>query len=216
MRHRLRRRLHPLRQLSFERRAAREGYHLIAGLDEAGRGPLAGPVVAAAAVVRDSRFSCRIDDSKRLSPRQREEAFFEILEKCWIGVGVVTVELIEVLNIFQASRLAMEQALQNLSISPDFLLVDGRLPLQVSQPYWQIIHGDQRSFSISCASIVAKVTRDRIMSCYHALYPHYGFIHHKGYGTPEHLEALKRHGPSPIHRQGFHPICEMTSDADHP
>ena len=212
----MRHRLHPLSRVSFERRAAKEGYRLIAGLDEAGRGPLAGPVVAAAAVVRTSRFSCRIDDSKRLTPRQREEAFLEILEKCWVGIGVVAVELIEAFNIFQASRLAMEQSLQNLTVSPDFLLVDGRLPLRVPQPYWQIVHGDQRSLSISCASIVAKVTRDRIMTHYHQLYPDYGFIRHKGYATPEHLEALEKYGPSPIHRQGFHPICEMITHANHP
>ena len=207
----------PLRrkQLAFEERTARKGYRLIAGLDEAGRGPLAGPVVAAAAVLKSSRFSSRIDDSKRLTPRRREEAFLEILKNCWVGVGVVGVELIEILNIFQATRLAMERALENFTVSPDFLLIDGRVPIQTDHPRLQIIHGDQKSLSIACASIVAKVLRDRLMNHYHTLYPDYGFIRHKGYGTPEHFRALERYGPSPIHRFGFHPVSEMTANADH-
>jgi len=143
-------------------------------------------------------------------------AFLEILQNGWVGLGIVGPGVIEILNIFQASCLAMERAIRNLSVTPDFLLVDGHLPLRVPQERLEITDGDQKSLSIACASIVAKVLRDRMMAYYDRLYPQYGFIRHKGYGTPEHLNALETHGPSPIHRQLFHPVCEMTPHADHP
>ena len=129
---------------------------------------------------------------------------------------MVGVDLIGILNIFQATRFAMERALLNLAVSPDFLLIDGHVPIQTDHPRLQIIHGDQKSLSISCASIVAKVLRDRLMTHYHGLYPDYGFIRHKGYGTPEHLRVLEKLGPSPIHRLGFRPVSERIPHADLP
>jgi len=197
----------PRRFFLFEQRAKRNGYVTVCGLDEAGRGPLAGPVVAAAVVLKERKFRSRIDDSKRLSARQRETAFEEILKKAWVGVGQVEIEVIDRVNIFQASRLAMEEALSKLPVEPDFLLIDGKVPLKTPHPREMIIHGDARSLSIACASIIAKVTRDRLMLEYDKQFPQYGFRYHKGYGTEKHLAALKRYGPSPIHRQSFRPVA---------
>lgn len=202
----MKRRVPPRRLLYFEEKAARQGFRSICGLDEAGRGPLAGPVVASAVILKERHFKERIDDSKRLTARQRERAFEEILHKAWVGIGQVDIDLIDRLNIFQASRLAMERALAVLKVKPDFLLIDGRVPVQTDQERWTLIHGDGRSLSIACASIVAKVSRDRLMMAYDEQYPQYGFLRHKGYATVEHLGALRRHGPSPIHRKSFRPV----------
>jgi len=202
----LKRRVPPRRLLYFEKKAAQRGFRSICGLDEAGRGPLAGPVVASAVILKERHFKERIDDSKRLTVRQRSRAFEEILQKAWVGVGQVDIDLIDQLNIFQASRLAMERALASLHRKPDFLLIDGRVPVQADQKRWALIHGDGRSLSIACASIVAKVTRDRLMMAYDREYPQYGFIRHKGYATVEHLAALRKYGPSPIHRKSFRPV----------
>jgi len=206
----LKRRIPPRRLLYFEEKARKEGHLLVCGLDEAGRGPLAGPVVASAVILKKRRFLARIDDSKRLTPRQRELAFEEILKSAFVGIGKVDALLIDRVNIFQASRLAMEEALQQLGAEPDFLLIDGHVPVQTPHPKRFIIHGDGRSLSIACASIVAKVTRDHLMLEYDRKYPEYGFLRHKGYPTEEHLAALKKYGPSPIHRRTFRPVSLMS------
>ena len=206
----MKRRVPPRRLLYFEEQAKKGGYSLICGLDEAGRGPLAGPVVASAVILKKYRFRVRIDDSKLLSPRQRERAFEEIVRSALIGVGSVEVGLIDRLNIFQASRLAMERALLNIGVDPDFLLIDGNVPIQTAHKRKYIIHGDGRSLSIASASIIAKVTRDRLMLTYDRKYPEYGFVRHKGYATEEHLAALEKYGPSPIHRKTFRPVSLMS------
>ncbi|MFH1858439.1 MAG: ribonuclease HII, partial [Candidatus Omnitrophota bacterium] len=196
----------PRRLLYFENKARKNGHTLICGLDEAGRGPLAGPVVASAVILKKKRFEARIDDSKCLTERQRSRAFEEIIQSAFIGIGRVEPELIDRINIFQASRLAMERALADLGIEADFLLIDGHIPVQTPQKRQCIVHGDSRSLSIACASIVAKVTRDRLMEAYDRQYPNYGFRKHKGYATEQHLAALKIFGPSPIHRMSFRPV----------
>ena len=175
-------------------------------MDEAGRGPWAGPVVASAVIVRDVSFLSRVDDSKKMTPKAREKAFDEILSKCVVGVGIVEVQVIDEINILQATYRAMEEAVEGLGTAPDCVLIDGNRTPKI--PYRQIpvVDGDAQSFSIACASIIAKVTRDRMMDVYHELYPKYGFRNHKGYGTPEHERALKEHGPCRIHRKSFAPV----------
>jgi len=178
----------------------------VAGVDEAGRGPLAGPVVAAAVIIDPRKIEGRVCDSKRIPPRRREELYEFILSNAagW-SIGVAEVEEIDRLNILRASLLAMQRAVEGLSPSPSFILVDGphKVPLREveQQP---VIHGDGLCPLIAAASIIAKVTRDRIMVQYDRLYPHYGFAKHKGYSTPFHREAIRRYGPSPIHRRSFH------------
>jgi ribonuclease HII len=194
--------------LYYERKFKRKGYKLIIGVDEVGRGPLAGPVVAAAVVLKDTRFNNRIDDSKRLSFLQRERAFREIIDKSTFGIGVVNERIIDRLNILQATRLAMEQAVKVLckklkSKDKLCILVDGNIKLDLKLPIMNIIKGDSKSKSIACASILAKVVRDHIMSLYNKFYPEYGFFQHKGYPTKMHRLALKRFGPSIIHRMSF-------------
>ena len=192
--------------LYYERKLKRQGKRYIAGLDEAGRGPLAGPVVASAVVLRDLRFKNRIADSKALSRSGRERAYEEILEKAYIGIGVVGEKEIDRINILQATLRAMEMAVRDLSVKPDYLLIDGITCPVIPHPKLAIIDGESHSISIACASIIAKVTRDLIMSYYDARYPRYGFARHKGYGTKAHFEAIRRYGPSPIHRFTFSPI----------
>jgi ribonuclease HII len=188
----------------YEGDARRGGYSLIAGIDEAGRGPLAGPVIAAAVILPEDAPLEGIRDSKKMTPRAREEAFLRI-EKWAISfsVAVVSPREIEQINILQASRKAMKQAVLHLDPLPDFLLIDGRhyldLPIQQSC----IVRGDQQCLSISAASVLAKVYRDRIMCSYHELYPQYGFSSNKGYGTREHLAAITRYGPCSLHRFTF-------------
>lgn len=189
--------------LYYERRLKRQGKRYIAGVDEAGRGPLAGPVVASAVILRDFKFKNRIADSKVLSRKSRERAYEEILEKAYVGIGVVSEKEIDRINILQATLRAMELAVGDLAIKPDYLLIDGITYPKVPQPKLAIIDGESHSISIACASIIAKVTRDLIMSYYDALYPKYGFARHKGYGTKAHFGAIKRHGPCPVHRFTF-------------
>lgn len=190
--------------LHHEKRLSRLGYSSIAGIDEAGRGPLAGPVVAGAVILKVLDFKSRIDDSKKLSARSRDKAYAEILEKAHVGVGIVSEKIIDEINIYRATIRAMELALADLKVTPDYALVDGRMRLPTRCPIKCIIGGDSKSISIAAASIIAKVTRDRIMLKYHEEYPQYGFARHKGYGTKVHRLALKEHGPSPIHRLSFH------------
>lgn len=179
------------------------GADLSCGIDEAGRGPLAGPVVAGAVIVKKRRFKNRIDDSKCLTPKEREEAFKEIKKKCLIGLGIVDNKVIDRINIFQATRLAMKKALDSLKIKPHFLLVDGNMKLGIPISTRYITGGDGKCLSIACASIVAKVTRDAIMNTYHKRFPVYGFKFNKGYPTKTHRKALTQFGPSPIHRRSF-------------
>lgn len=197
----------------FEAEARRCGYEAIAGLDEAGRGPLAGPVVAGI-VILPRRVTLRgLNDSKQVPEPERERLYRLIVRKAVaVGVGAATEREIETLNILQATRLAMCRAIEGLAVSPDFLLLDAlRLPT-VRVPQRPIIKGDAFSVSIAAASIVAKVTRDRLMCEYHERYPYYNFRSHKGYATPEHLRLLDRHGPCPAHRQTFRPVLYAEAD----
>ena len=190
--------------LSFEKEVYGRGFRLVAGVDEVGRGPLAGPVVAAAVILPRDALLLDVADSKQLDPKKRAACNREILS-CGAAVGIGMVEAAEIdrINILQATFQAMIMAIADLQIPPDFLLIDGpyKLPLPIGQQ--GIKRGDQRSLSIAAASIVAKVHRDRLMSDYHQQYPAYGFDRNKGYGTAQHLTALERHGPCPLHRLTF-------------
>jgi ribonuclease HII len=192
--------------LKHERNLSRAGYSPVAGVDEAGRGPLAGPVVAAAVILKKFDFSARVDDSKKLSAGQREKAYREIVKKSVFGVGVVDEKTIDLINIYQATKRAMQLALSNLGERPAYVIVDGNVRIPTRCPIKCIPRGDSNSLSIAAASIIAKVTRDNIMLEYDRIYPQYGFARHKGYGTKSHMKAIKKHGPSPIHRMSFHPI----------
>ena len=195
----------------FEEKARRQGFQVIAGLDEAGRGPLAGPVVAAAVVLPRTRSIQGVADSKTLKAEQREKALSLIRKRALgIGIGIVEAEEIDRLNILRASLKAMELALQDLSLSPDCLLIDGLHTLRLPLNQQAIIKGDGRCLSIAAASIVAKVTRDRLMVDYHERYPQYNFARHKGYGTREHLQAIREHGCCPLHRQSFRTIYQLS------
>lgn len=197
--------------LIHEKSLNRSGYRSIAGVDEAGRGPLAGPVVAGAVILKDFNFEERVDDSKKLSAALREKAFREISEKAVVGIGIVGEKAIDRINIYQATKKAMQIAISNLEIPPDYVIVDGRMKIITKCPLKCIVGGDSKSFSIAAASIVAKVTRDRIMTEYDKTYPQYGFAKHKGYGTKAHMAAIKKYGPSPIHRFSFSPVKEQNT-----
>ncbi len=187
-----------------ESRLRAAGYHLIAGVDEAGRGCLAGPVVAAAVVLPPTCVIDGVDDSKRLSASRREQLDRVIrAEALTVGFGVIPEEIIDAINILQATLLAMRRAIGDLDPPPDFVLIDGDRSPDCSIPHRVIPSGDRLCFSISAASIVAKVARDRIMQAYDFALPQYGFARHKGYGTPDHLLAIARFGASPLHRKGF-------------
>ena len=215
--------------LRYEQELWSRGVRLVAGLDEAGRGPLAGPVVAAAVIVAPDFFIPEVDDSKRLSPAVRE-SLFDVISAGAMAVGVGTVEsdVIDRINILNATFRAMHMALARLPIEPGHLLIDGNrfvsdVPLLRadwntpaipsfrertegirSTPFTTIVRGDSLSFSIAAASIIAKVTRDRLMVRFDEMYPGYGFARHKGYGTRQHRDAIGRLGPCPIHRRSFH------------
>lgn len=201
---------------SREEKLFKKGYENVAGVDEAGRGPLAGPVVAAAIIFSKNELLNKlleigIRDSKLLSQKRREYLYELILEKCcaW-SVGIVSEEIIDEINILEASKLAMEKAVAALKTKPDFLLIDGNYAIEnypVSQ--MAIPKADQNIFSVSAASIIAKVTRDRILIDLDKEYPEYGFAQHKGYGTKFHLEALQKFGPCKIHRKSFRPIEKL-------
>ena len=194
----------------FEENARNWGFQVLAGLDEAGRGPLAGPVVAGAVVFPPIRTVRGVKDSKLLSAEQRDAAFARIQSRALaVGVGVIEAGEIDRLNILRASLRAMELALANLPLTPDFLLIDGRDRLSFSAEQQAIPKGDRRCLSIAAASIIAKVTRDRLMSAYHEDYPEYNFARHKGYATREHLEAIRKYGCCPIHRQSFRTIYQL-------
>lgn len=195
----------------FEEKARRQGFQVIAGLDEAGRGPLAGPVVAAAVVLPRTRSIKGVADSKALTAEQREKALALIEKRALaVGIGIVEAEEIDRLNILQASLKAMELALQDLFLDPDCLLIDGLHTLKCSLAQQAIPKGDGRCLSIAAASIVAKVTRDRLMVAFHEQYPVYNFARHKGYGTQEHLRAIREYGCCPLHRQSFRAIYQRS------
>ena len=188
----------------FESAAWRRGITRLAGVDEAGRGPLAGPVVAAAVVLSPGTRIAGVDDSKRLIPEERAR-LFEIIQERAHGVGVAVVDhaTIDRINILEATRLAMVQALGALAVEPELVLTDFVAVPGLRCPQRNLVEGDRRSASVAAASIVAKVTRDRIMEAADRDWPLYGFGRHKGYATLEHREALERHGPCPLHRRTF-------------
>jgi len=200
--------------LENEYRLRAAGHLFVAGIDEAGRGPLAGPVMAAAVILPVEFTHEVLNDSKQLSEKQREEIYVELRAdgRLLISCASARVEEIERLNILRASHLAMERAVRGLAQAPDVCLIDG---LPVPRFPWRhegVVGGDALSFSIAAASIIAKVERDRYMRAAHEEYPHYGFASHKGYGTALHLERLKEHGPCPLHRRTFQPIAQLTLD----
>ena len=193
----------------FETKASYQGFKNIAGIDEAGRGPLAGPVVAAAVIFPSQVNIPGLNDSKKLSTKKRAELIPKIQEiSVSYGVAVVGQKVIDKINILQAARLAMKQAVETLKITPGLLLIDGNQKIDSTLNQWAIVKGDSRSLSIAAASVLAKVTRDRIMDDYHKLYPQYEFNRHKGYGTKLHRNLIQEHGPCPIHRNTFKGVAE--------
>ena len=194
---------------AWERRAAAAGFRRVAGVDEVGRGPLAGPVVAAA-VILPNRFSVAgVTDSKRLSAARRRRLCGAIYAQARsVGIGIVDPVQIDRTNILQAALLAMCMAVDNLLPAPDYLLIDGTFPVDSDLPQEAVVKGDRHCLCISAASIVAKETRDRLMERYHLEYPHYGFDAHKGYPTVRHKAAIARHGCCPIHRRSFRGVRE--------
>jgi len=189
---------------SYEKALYQKGYRAVCGIDEVGRGPLAGPVIAAAVILPKAKNIEGLRDSKRLTPLQRER-FFDTIQNCAeaIGIGVVENETIDRINILQSSLLAMRKALDALKKKPDYLLIDALTLPGLDLPQKGIIHGDDLSISIAAASVIAKVTRDRLMIHYHDVFPAYDFHRHKGYGTRVHLEKIKEFGPCRLHRKSF-------------
>lgn len=198
--------------LDEEKKIFEQGYEIIGALDEAGRGPLAGPVVAVCVIFK-ANFSINndlktVNDSKKLTAKKREE-LFELIKKNFIevGVGICDHQTIDRINILQATFLAMKKAIGSIKNKPDFLMIDGSIKLpNCSTPQQAYIKGDEKIFAIAAASIIAKVTRDRIMREMDKLYPNYGFVKHKGYGTKFHIEKLKQYGPCLIHRLSFNKV----------
>lgn len=192
-----------------EEEARQIGARAVAGVDEAGRGPLAGPVVAAAVVLPEGALNLPFDDSKKLTVKRRNLLYEQIKEMARIGIGQAEPGEIEELNILDATFLAMRRAIEAVGFV-DYLLVDGNMPIKnLSLPQRPIVKGDAASFSIAAASIIAKVTRDRLMDQLAKMYPYYGWQRNRGYATKEHLEALRKYGPSPAHRFSFEPIASM-------
>ncbi len=196
--------------LRHERMLWKQGIERIAGIDEAGRGPLAGPVVAAAVILPAKFRHRKLTDSKRLSAETREEIYAELAGRddvCW-AAAVVDVEDIDRINILRAAHQAMRAAVSALRVAAQHALIDGLPVRPFPIEHTALVGGDGRSYSIAAASVIAKVTRDRIMIEMEARYPSYGFAQHKGYGTPMHLERLKLHGPCPLHRRSFLPVAQ--------
>lgn len=200
-------------ELNIEKRLLRKGKKFIAGVDEVGRGALAGPVLACAIVYEVNNlkkaWDClggQIKDSKLLSPGKRRQLFTKIRSLSLIGIGKVQSKIIDRINILEATRQAMRNAVLSLPLKPDIILVDGNIKLDLTIPQYQIVHGDRLSFVISSASIIAKVIRDKIMDNLHNFYSLYNFRKNKGYGTQEHISSLVKYGPSPVHRYSFTPV----------
>lgn len=197
------------RRSPLESELRKQGRRFIAGVDEAGRGPLAGPVVAAACLIPRGVRIRGIQDSKQLTPETRKELYWQIIRYTLVGVGVVSEQEIDRINILQASLLAMRLAVLALSSTPDILLIDGTFKINLPLEQIPMIDGDAKLISVGAASIVAKVTRDEMMNNYDLEYPHYGFKSHKGYPTEAHFAALDQHGPCPIHRMTFSPLTKF-------
>ena len=198
----------------YERQLMDQGFALVAGVDEAGRGPLAGPVVAGCVILGPDCDYLQFKDSKKLSAARRETLFATLSSsRAAIGVGITSAEEIDRINILQASLLAMKRAVADcssrFSCQPDFLLVDGTFTVPLDLPQQALVKGEARSASIAAASIIAKVTRDRLMTSYHDRYPQYNFLQHKGYPTKAHRQSIAEHGPSPIHRKTFKGVREF-------
>ena len=195
---------------SYEHKAAAQGYTFTAGVDEAGRGPLAGPVVSAAVILPDKFPDYGIDDSKKLTPKKRGYLFPIIMEGAVaVSTGLASCEEIDHINILQASLKSMEKAVKGLFPPPDYLLIDGKFTISSSIPQTALIKGDSKSISIAAASIIAKVTRDNLMLDLHAKYPEYGFDRHKGYPTKAHKQAILKYGPCPVHRRTFKGVKDL-------
>ena len=197
--------------LQFELIKQSEGFALIAGIDEAGRGPLAGPVSAAAVILPDGFSHTLLNDSKKLTEKRREALYEELTtrEDVYWSLAYGDVDEIEEINILKATHVTMARAAEGLEVKPDFCLIDGLPVPQFPLPSEGIVKGDGKSLSIAAASVIAKVSRDRLMLAYAEKYPEYGFERHKGYGTKLHLEALRKYGPCPIHRKTFAPVAEL-------
>ena len=190
--------------LEIENSLYEQGYTAICGVDEAGRGPLCGPVVAAAVILPKDKCIEGVNDSKKLSEKKREKLYDDIIENAIAyGVGISDVSVIEEVNILNATKLAMKQAIENLQIKPDYVLIDGNQMIDITINGETVVSGDARSESIAAASILAKVTRDRMLVEYDKKYPEYGFAKHKGYGTKAHIEAIGKYGLTDIHRPSF-------------
>lgn len=190
--------------LEIEEGLNEKGYNFVCGVDEAGRGPLCGPVVAAAVILPKGEYIEGVNDSKKLSEKKREILYDEIINKALaVGVGISDVDVIESVNILNATKLAMKQAIKNLNVTPDYVLIDGNQMIDINIPAETVVSGDAKSESIAAASIIAKVTRDRMLRKWDEDYPEYGFAKHKGYGTKMHIEAIAKYGLSPLHRPSF-------------
>lgn len=190
--------------LEIENSLYEKGYQFICGIDEAGRGPLCGPVVAAAVILPRGECIEGVNDSKKLSEKKREVVYEEITKKALaIGIGISDVEIIEEVNILNATKIAMKKALDSLKVTPDFVLVDGNQMIEIPIDGQTVVSGDAKSESIAAASIIAKVTRDHLLLEYDKIYPEYGFAKHKGYGTKMHIEAIAKYGLTSIHRPSF-------------
>ena len=212
--------------LYHENKAKQEGFRFIAGVDEVGRGPLAGPVVACAVLLKNKRFKARITDSKKLTARERQTAFEEITRKSFFALGWVNKSGIDSINILEATKLAIEKAInrlfiqlcrekkipkQNLQKKTCFLIDGNFFNKKTRYGVRNIVGGDSKSLSIAAASIVAKVSRDHLMNIYGRFFPRYGFSRHKGYGTKAHMAALSKFGPSAVHRRSFYPVSSLTN-----
>lgn len=191
-------------KLKYEKEYQQKGYKMIAGCDEAGRGPLAGPVVVASVIMPIDDLIDGVDDSKKLTEKKRDELFDKIIEKAIdYKISIVSEKVIDEINILQATKQGMEECINGLKIKPDFALIDAVKGLNLVCEFLPLIKGDYLSYSIGCASILAKVTRDRLMVEMSQIYPEYSFEKHKGYGTKAHIEAIKKYGKCPIHRDTF-------------
>lgn len=198
-------------RLVYEKKAYEAGYHHIIGLDEAGRGPMAGPLVVAGVIFPPDFYDERINDSKKLTEKKREKLYELIIEKALAyHIEVISVEEVDELNVYRASQTGMIRCVQKINVKPDYALSDA-MPLKDVIPHEAIVKGDAKSIFIGAASILAKVTRDHIMIDYAKIYPQYGFEKHKGYPTKAHKEALEKYGVTPIHRRSFAPVKEVLS-----
>ena len=199
-------------RLKYEKAAYQQGKKVIIGLDEAGRGPMAGPLVVGAVIFDKNYYNEDIDDSKKLTEKKREALYDVIIHDALAyQIEIIDVEEVDRLNVYQASKIGMLRAIEHISLQPDFALTDA-MPLGDAIDHQAIIKGDHLSMTIGAASILAKVTRDRIMKDYDVMYPQYGFAKHKGYPTKQHKEALLQYGVTPIHRRSFQPVIDVLNE----